>query len=228
MLRNPLLFVLLAALCIAGCTDSEPPPAAPPKPTPTPDPTPVVVRCTPAPGVLCPIDEGPKDAEFERFRTQLREAVRQRNVTMLLPLVDENIRTSFGGTGGHEDLRSRLNDELWAELAQIVDLGGTFREGMFWTPYVYSAWPESVDAFQHVAAIRNGVAIRAEPSASAPVVATVDWAILELTGTANPSGWLHVRQGWVARADVRSPVGYRAGFLKRDGAWRMNALVAGD
>ncbi|HEY0140674.1 MAG TPA: hypothetical protein VGF48_07250 [Thermoanaerobaculia bacterium] len=36
------------------------------------------------------------------------------------------------------------------------------------------------------------------------------------------------KEGWVRTSDVRTPIGYRAGFSKRYGAWKMDALVAGD
>jgi hypothetical protein len=172
-------------------------------------------------------------------------AVNAKDEAALLALVDPKIRTTFGAGGGTQDFRkswrmSSPDSPLWSELAQILNHGGSFRgEGAdrsFWAPYVYSDWPESADAFESVAAIRAGVPIRQRPDAAAPEVATVDWAILDLIPekTHDPeAAWRHVRtkdgkEGWARSADVRSPIDYRAGFTKRSGTWKMDALVAGD
>ena len=194
---------------------------------------------------LCPTDEAANDPSFYRFRQQLIEAVTQRNETELLKLVDPHIRTTFGDGGGIDDFRKSLGSSsthsaLWTELAKILSLGGSFRgerENLsFWAPYIYSKWPESIDAFQHVAVVRPEVAVRADASPQASIVTTVSWAILELlpdSNRATTQEWLRVkspdgRAGWVHVFDVHSPVGYRAGFSKRSGQWRMDAFVAGD
>jgi len=195
------------------------------------------VTCTVAVHRLCPVDEAQRDPSFHAFREALKDAANRKDEARLLELVDPAIRTSFGGNGGHDDFRSHWktsspDSELWPELTQILTLGGTFRDASFWAPYVYSAWPDSVDAFEHVAAIRADVQIRSEPAATATVLTEVDWEILRVLPD-RTSGWIHVKtnggsEGWVLASDVRSPVGYRAGFSKRNGAWTMNALVAGD
>jgi len=57
--------------------------------------------------------------------------------------------------------------------------------------------------------------LHASPSRDAAQVATV----------VKTSGGV---EGWVAAADVYSPIGYRAGFSNRTGEWKLEALVAGD
>lgn len=233
------LFLLMACRETTSTTPAPPPAepstAAPPSatvdradPPPTVDPPPA---CVPAARRLCPSDEGPRDASFVAFREELLAAVRQNDEARLLQHVDPAIRTSFGGDDGIDAFKKQWKE---ANLEKVLSLGGTFREGMFWAPYVYSAWPEDVDAFQYVAAVRAGVPVRKSEAADAETVATVDWAILELLPSAGPRGpSLHVKtaegqEGWVSAADVHSPVGYRAGFSKRSGQWKLEALVAGD
>ena len=190
--------------------------------------------CTAAPHRLCPKDDGPGHAEFDAFRRELATAVQEKNEAKLLKLIDPKIRTSFGDDGGIDEFRrtwrtSSPDSALWNVLARLLGLGGTLRDGMFWAPYVYSAWPDSIDAFENVAAIRAGVPIRKEPSPDAPIVETVDWSILQLMpGTQLNQPWLHVKTGYVRAEDVYSPIGYRAGFSRRSGRWLMEALVAGD
>lgn len=200
-------------------------------------------RCTPDRKRLCPEDGAVADPSFVAFRSQLLQAVHEKSESRLMALVDPAVRTSFGSGGGSAAFRkswktSSPDSPLWTELSTILALGGAFEgqgdDRTFWAPYVYANWPESVDAFQHCAAIRQGVPIRAGASLSAPIVTTVDWAVLELMSETKPQpDWRHVRtsereEGWVRAADVRSPVGYRAGFSKRKDRWLMVALVSGD
>jgi hypothetical protein len=221
---------LVLLMACRETTRSTPPPttttAAPSSATVDPPPA-----CVPSERRLCPVDEAPRDESFVAFRNELLDAVRQNDEARLLRHVDPNIRTSFGGGGGTEDFKQQWRS---ADLEKLLRLGGTFREGMFWAPYLYSAWPENVDAFQHVAAVRAGVPIRKSEAMDAETVTTVDWAILQLVPNADPRGpSVHVKtpdgqEGWVSAIDVHSPIGYRAGFSKRSGQWKLEALVAGD
>lgn len=201
----------------------------------------VQVACTPASNRLCPADEGPSDASFLAFRDRLRSAVEHRSEGELTPLIATNIRTSFGSGGGIDGFRkqwrtSSNDSKLWPTLQRIIDHGGSFQSGgdakMFWAPYVYSKWPESVDAFEHVAALGRATPIFSKPAPGAPKIATVDWEILTVSSPSK-GDWTKVRtgsgtEGWVSNDDVYSPVGYRAGFSNRGGEWKLEALVAGD
>ncbi|MFN2441747.1 MAG: SH3 domain-containing protein [Thermoanaerobaculia bacterium] len=217
---------------------------------PAPDPGGVDARaadrpqaCEPAPDRLCPVDEGSGDAEFTGYRTALVQAVANRDMEAFRGMVDPAIRTSFGPGGGFDALIQQWetasgSSALWEELDTILGGGGAFRgEGddrSFWAPYVYAIWPEDVDAFEHVAATGRRVVVRERPETRAGEVARVDHEILELVRREEESAeWLRVRtpagvEGWVAESDVRSPIGYRAGFNRNGGTWRMTALVAGD
>jgi len=100
-----------------------------------------------------------------------------------------DVRTSFGGGGNFID-------------AGLVK--------SFSAPYDHANWPEAIDLFEHVVALRAGVVLHASPSRDTAQVATV------------------VKNLRVAVADVYSPIGYRAGFSNRTGEWKLEALVAGD
>jgi hypothetical protein len=208
--------------------------------TPVPDSTPA---CVPAPQRLCPVDEGASDASFAAFRDEMRNAIAKKDADALLALVDPKIRTTFGEGGGLDDFKTAWQPEskesrLWRELDQILSMGGSFggegAQRSFWAPYIYSAWPENIDAFAYVATIRAVVSIRASADAGAAEVATLDWEIVERTDPAREDAtWVRIRtqkgiEGFVRSSDVRSPVGYRAGFSRRSGEWKMEALVAGD
>jgi len=202
-------------------------------------PTPAPAPATPAaPAVNGPklpfVDEGPNDPSFAAYREQLLAAVRARDAKAVAALADPKIRTSFGGGGGSADLEKMLPG-IWDDLEQLLLLGGTFREGSFWAPYVYSAFPDAHDAFETLAVVADDVPLRASADANAPVLATLSRDLV--TRASQPSAektpWQQVKTadgktGFVESKFVRSPVGYRAGFLKTSQGWRMNALVAGD
>lgn len=204
-----------------------PPPAAPAAPEPAP------------PGIdgpkLMPVDEATSDPSLVAYRNELLAAVRSRNADAVIALADPKIRTSFGGAGGAEGLRRTLEPGVWEDLEQILTHGGKFvGEGdgrSFWAPYVYSAWPDRHDAFEFLAVIGENVALRESADTNSRVIATLSHDIVERQEKKND--WQQVktsdgRTGWVEAHSVRSPVGYRAGFMKSGGKWRMNALVAGD
>lgn len=195
----------------------------------------------PAPAVTGPklafVDEGPRDPSFAAYRDQLLAAVRARDTKAVIALADPKIRTSFGGDRGSADLERLLvvaNPDGFSILEQVLTNGGTFREGSFWAPYVYSAFPDEHDAFTMLAVTGDDIPLRASGDPNAPVLATLSRDIVERVSQPNHTGpWIEVKTadgktGFVEAQYVRSPVDYRAGFNKGPNGWRMTALVAGD
>jgi hypothetical protein len=204
------------------------PPAAPPPATST------------APAVngpkLMPVDEASQDAELVAYRNELLDAVRRGDAKAVVVLADPKIRTSFGGDGGADAFRKALAREgTMEDLELVLSHGGSFQgEGesrSFWAPYVYSAWPEQHDAFESLAVIDEDVPLRETKEGSSPLVATLAYDIVTLVLTEGDLRQVKTadgKVGWVDGKHVRSPVGYRAGFNKVGGKWKMNAFVAGD
>jgi hypothetical protein len=190
---------------------------------------------------LMPVDEATSDPSLVAFRNELLAAVRRRDADAVVALADPKIRTSFGGGGGAKDFRSNLAQPgVWEDFEQLLTQGGKFvGEGpgrSFWAPYVYSAWPDAHDAFASLAITGENVPLYESAGKNARVIATLSDDIVQRAGdTGRDAGeWQNVKTadghtGWVEARFVRSPVGYRAGFLKnKDGKWQINALVAGD
>jgi hypothetical protein len=183
---------------------------------------------------LMPVDEASSDPSFVAYRDELLAAVRRRDANAVAALADPMIRTSFGGGGGADDLRRTLEQPgMWDDLEQLLTQGGSFRgEGTgrsFWAPYVYSAWPDAHDPFAFLAITGKDVPLRESQDPGSPTIAILSYDIVERAGQPdNRVKTADGRTGWVEADDVRSPIGYRAGFMKSDGRWRMNALVAGD
>ncbi len=190
---------------------------------------------------LMPIDEATSDPTLVAFRNELLAAVRRRDADAVVALADPKIRTSFGGGGGAADFRRSLTQPgVWEDFERLLTQGGSFRgEGTqrsFWAPYVYSAWPDSHDAFASLAITGENVPLLESADKNSRVIATLSYDIVQRAGDIGRDigEWHNVQTadghtGWVAARFARSPVGYRAGFLKnKDGKWQINALVAGD
>jgi len=192
-----------------------------------------------AQAVLTPVDEAAIQPDFFSFRAQLAAAVARRDAAAVLAAVDEQVRTGFGGDDGRaaferQWLPDRPDSRLWEALGAVLALGGSFTGAQqFSAPYVYSRWPEDLDAFEHVAVIASDVRLRAAPRAEAAVIGRASFVVLELAGPATADGWFPVRTpdgraGYVAHALARSPLDYRAIFERRDGRWQLVAFVSGD
>jgi hypothetical protein len=189
---------------------------------------------------LLPVDEAQLQPDFFTFRAHLLAALARRDVPALLEVIDPNIKNSFGGNDGIEEFRKmweldQPESRLWETLTALLALGGTFNdEGWFTAPYVFSEWPDDLDAFEHVAIIGSGVRVRSKPDLSSDPITSSSFAILPLSGAGGiTDDWVGVRlpggaEGYVARRYVRSSLDYRAMFAKSDGQWRMKFLVAGD
>lgn len=190
---------------------------------------------------LMPVDEATSDPSLVAFRKELVAAVRRRDADAVVALADPKIRSSFGGDGGAADFRRNLGQPgVWEDFELLLTQGGSFvGEGSgrsFWAPYVFSAWPDSHDAFASLAITGENVPLLESADKNARVIATLSYDIVQRAGDIGRDigDWQNVQTadghtGWVEARLARSPVAYRAGFLKnKDGKWQINALVAGD
>ena len=189
---------------------------------------------------LEPVDEGPQKPDFLAFRTELRQTIARRDVPALLRVVHPNIKNSFGGDDGIEAFKrrwrlDRADSKLWRELGAVLALGGTFlRSGSIRSAVRLLEMARDLGRIRNVALIGSNVRVRAAPSTSGRVLATMSYAILRLKGPGSRGqSWTAVvlpdgRRGYVASHLVRSSIDYRAFFARTDGRWLMTMFVAGD
>jgi len=211
---------------------------------------PTIAACQLQAPMLLPPDTVVNEPTLHAYLQELRKAVKTQDLQQLQGLVDPNIRTSFGENGGWNKFAKQWNledkqAEAWLLLEHLLRLGGGYpvegSRSLYALPYVYSNWPDSIDAFMHVAVIKDNAILREEPAANAPAKCALGQFILKVDyGKSYPEGapqkeWWHVQspdgelQGYLHRSDVHSPVGYRAIFSKnKQGKWQMTALVTGD
>jgi hypothetical protein len=193
--------------------------------------------------VVLPVDEAVRDPEFFVFRARLQAALARQDTTELLRVIAPDILNSFGGDGGREEFRQTWGlaqpnrSQLWAALGLVLALGGRFQgDTAFYAPYTFGGTPG--DGFETLAVLGRNVLVRAKPTATSAVIDTLSFEAVTRwreghPGSAGAAGWEPVRTsraktGWVLGQYLRSPIDYRAGFVRRHGQWWLRALVAGD
>lgn len=220
--------MILSLLAFACSRTADAPQSAPAAPAAKP-------RATAVNGPkLMPIDQATTDPSLMQYLDDMLTAVRNQDTNALLAGIDPKIRTAFKKEWKPENSDS----PIWDELEHIFTLGGTFNRTspapQFWAPYIYSAWPEGQDSFESLAVITTDVPLHKTAVISSPSMATLSFDIVKRgKEKSTDEHWIHVttadgRSGWVESRLVRSPIGYRAGFTKRSGQWKMDALVSGD
>lgn len=189
---------------------------------------------------LKPVDQAINQPDFFTFRARLQTALARRDTEAVLAVVHKDIKNSFGGDDGFEEFKKswdldKPDSKLWETLATVLALGGSFEpDGSFTAPYVYTQWPDAIDAFDHMAVTGSSVRVRAEPNTTAPPLATLSFSIVECLPDNDPDKpWVAIRlsdgkTGYIDRRYVRSSVDYRASFSKIDGRWQMTFFLAGD
>lgn len=199
-------------------------------------------------GTLPPHDEGAQDPSFKRFRERLLTIVSDRDAEALSEIVADDIHMSFGMRNGRRGFVDKWrpgepDSSLWSELETVLELGGSFHgrgeNARFCAPYVFTEFPSGLDAFHHQVVTRSGVAVRARPDRQAEVIRTLDYAIVRTrpgmprtVKDASGTPWVEIRLdegvGYVRAETVRSPIDYRACFVRMEDGWRMTIFIAGD
>jgi hypothetical protein len=192
---------------------------------------------------LYPVDEAVTQPVFFTFRASFVRVVQARDTASLYGSLASDVLSSFGGDGGVAEFKASWNpadsdSRLWETLATVLALGGSFHDDtLFSAPYTFSRFPPELDAFEHLVVVGSNVSVRAEPHATAPVLAALSFDIVPASRDApsydDGGEWAAVtlhdgRTGFVHGDHVRSPIDYRVTFVRRGGVWLLRSLVAGD
>ena len=202
---------------------------------------------------VMPVDEGVKDASFNAFREEFIAAVKRRDVKFLLDVFDRDVKASFGGDSGIANFKEfwKLDQpnssELWNELLEVLTNGGAFvkdgenKNKQFCAPYIFTAFPADLDAFEYQMIFGNNVNLRVRPDLKAESIAKLSYNVVRVDyddSVRNPKKdgdytWLKIetlggKKGFVSADYVRSPINYRGCFEKRNGKWKMTLFLAGD
>lgn len=199
-------------------------------------------------------DDGPQDASFVKFRNELKDVIARKDAAALFKHLASDIKIDFGGFGGGPEFHKMWkpydkDSKVWAALSLVVNQDGNFDSPVrFSAPYVYSAFPSDLDAFEYVVVTNESAVLRAAPNPNGKVIRKLDRDILKVVsisqadlvapGSLPPQHecvsnmWAVVNDakggGFVQACDVRSPLDYRAYFEKRKGRWQITVFLAGD
>jgi hypothetical protein len=197
---------------------------------------------------LPPADEAAGDATWVRFKARLLDALVKRDQKFVISVIAGKIRNTSEKDGVAEFRRlwepHSVTSPLWVELPKILFLGGAFVKrdkatAEFCGPYVHYKWPDNAPADASGAIIAKEALMKTKPSATAETLLTLsydlvkvlDWEIADEDKTSRQK-WVQIQAGagagFVPEEQVRSPLEYRACFVKSGAAWRMTALEVGE
>jgi hypothetical protein len=196
---------------------------------------------------LAPVDEAAGDGTWTRFRARLIDALIKRDQKFVSAVVERNVR-NISGVDGIVEFRklwepNNPESPLWSELPKLLFLGSAVvKQGKLsevCAPYVYFKWPDNAPDEANAAIIAREALVKARPSASAATLQTLsydlvnvsDWEVADESKDGKQI-WVAVRTpagtGYLPQEQARSPLEYRACFVKRDGNWRLTGLEVGE
>lgn len=229
-----------AASAAAGPESAAALPESSAKPSAAPEPDESEVPAPDAPAIASypPRDDCAKQPGWRGFRARLAQAVVRRDADALVTLAEPDVQLDYGGGHGAEELRKRLDSpdyRLWDKLAAILPLGCGFQGGLAAMPWVFWNTPESLDPYQGMWVTGTDVPLREKPAPDAPVLATLDWALVEAAPhTQASSKFVKVTpagtklSGYIDPGALRSVIDYRVIVEPKVGDWRITAFIAGD
>jgi hypothetical protein len=194
-----------------------------------------------------PIDEAAHDATWTRFRARLIEALQKRDEKFIVAILDAGVRNISGKAGITEfrklwELKS-ADSALWSELPKALFLGSALvkqtKTPEVCAPYIYFRWPANAPDDANAAVVAREALLKARPSSSAATLKTLafdlvevaDWEVADESKDSKQI-WVAVKTpagaGYLPQEQVRSPLEYRACFVKRETGWRMTGLEVGE
>lgn len=198
-------------------------------------------------GMFAPRDDAAGDQSWTRFRDRLLEAVQQRDKKFVLGVVDRNVRNGIGQPNGLEEFTRQWQPDaedspLWRELPRALHLGTAWysHERMprsLCAPYVLPRWPKNTDPYGNGAITARETALRAAPSGSADILASlgpsivrvIDWEVADGDAEIRQK-WVKIhaqdREGYIPEEHIRSPLEHLACFRKGEAGWRLISFLA--
>lgn len=193
-------------------------------------------------------DSIPADSGFAPFADKLNAAVAARDTTFLLSIVPEDIRFTFGAENGKQAFIATWqldsapeSSPIWAELEAMLALGGyahTMPDGSQQVifPCTFQELPETnwmrrenpyLDGFSYVIVTAQDAVLRDEQGET---LRKLDYGetLLRVEGSQTHFSTHDRKEGTVAESAIRSPVDYRAFFVRDGEDWAMPLFIAGD
>ncbi len=189
-------------------------------------------------GAFAPRDECGKLEGAYEFRLALAEAVLARDTEALLALANEDVKLDFGGGGGKEDLRRRLEGKgfgLWSRLEELLALGcASDQPDYLIVPSFFIRDLDAADPFMAMVVMGADVPLFEQPGKDSPALRSLSWELVELIRSLKPDKPQQLvaagdgTRGYVETDRLRPLLDYRLLAERTNGKWEVTALVAGD
>ncbi len=194
---------------------------------------------------LYPIDEAVQDSSLMLFRLRLIEALVERDTAFVYAHLAPEVKISFGDADGLDSFKmiwqpDAPDSKFWITMAGIIGAGGIYdaspdygdAEATFIAPYYFAAFPDEYDGFEYAVVVGERVRVRSAPNTDSEILAALSYDIVPLISPSS-DGWVQIeladgKEGFMASRYIKSPIGYRAGFEKVNGRWRIFFFLAGD
>ena len=184
---------------------------------------------------------------LQKFIQRLESAITERNFTLVLSLLAEDIENGldggqFDGSGGITEFRELWQPQtttLFHQLRSIMSGGGVLTRDqennyLYCMPRLSVDFPPQLNVFNHVVLTAENVPVYLRPDSRAPILTHLSYSILAIDSLQDHSAWQKVIlnagvQGFVQRSKVRSPIDYQLCLYQpKDKNWRISSLKAGD
>ncbi len=192
---------------------------------------------------LYPVDEAAQDSSLMLFRLRLIEALVERDTAFVYAHLAPEVKVSFGPGNGLASFKAMWHldnpeSPFWLTMAGVIGAGGLYYsssddKASFIAAYYFSAFPNEYDAFEYAVVVGERVNVRSAPSTEDEVLTRLSYDIVRILSLVFSNDWMPIEladgtKGFIASRYVKSPIGYRAGFEKIDGRWRIRLFLAGD
>jgi hypothetical protein len=189
-------------------------------------------------GPYAPRDDCATLPDAAEFRQALAAAALARDVEAVAALALPEVTLGFSGDDGRDRLRAKLagnEGDLFGELQALLALGcAADAEGGMTMPWYFAQDLGDVDSYSAMLVTGAGVPLHAAADPASPVTQRLSWELVSAGQGFSPDRALRQvttsggAQGFVAADTLRSMLDYRLLATKRDGRWRVSAIVAGD
>jgi hypothetical protein len=228
---------------VSASTEAVPTASSAPEGAAAPEPSATApIAETPDPGLQAasypPRDDCAGKPGWSAFHTALSAAVNHKDAKALAALTAKDVKLDFAGGSGAKELKTRLtktDPELWGDLTAIMPLGCGLQGGLATMPWIFAGVPDSIDPYQGMLVVGTSVPLRKAASATAPEVAKLDWALVEIDPMRDSKSALVKVSvpgtrlaGYIEAKRLRSLLATRIIAEPQGGTWRITAIVAGD
>lgn len=191
--------------------------------------------------VVKPRNDIDEESSFGKFIEEYRQALLNRDEAYIKAHTHPNVKISFGGHSGWDGLVDYWSiddgsEAFYKMMNTTLKYGAVDSSGgqgnAYMAPYVFTDFPEDMDAFTYSVVVGSGVNIRMRPSTESEIVTTATYEVFKVLEQ-EKDGWVKIQlpdgtRAYVYGTYLWSPIGYRAEFTKVDNTWLLQFFVTGD